>query len=103
VKIINHDHPITAGVNDFVVSGEQHFPVYEKDPKHVQAMSVNEDNRTYRSRDGKPSNTCEAVWDYDYGKSRVCFMAPGHAMTALWNPEFEKMQKNAVKRRLHQT
>jgi hypothetical protein len=33
----------------------------------------------------------------------VCFFAPGHAITALWNPEFEKMQKNAVKWLLHQT
>ena len=103
VKIINHDHPITAGVNDFVVTDEQHFLVYEKDPKHVLAMSVNEDNLTYRSRDGKPSNTCEAAWAYDYGKGRVCFFAPGHAITALWNPEYEKLQKNAVKWLLHQT
>lgn len=104
VKIINHDHPITKGVNDFIVTDEQHFLVYEKEPKYVLAMSVNEDNLTYRAgRDGKPSNTCEAAWAYDYGKGRVCFFAPGHAMTALWNPEYEKMQKNAAKWLLHET
>ncbi|MGP8246751.1 MAG: ThuA domain-containing protein [Bryobacteraceae bacterium] len=103
VKIINHDHPITKGVNDFVVTDEQHFLVYEKDPKYVLARSVNEDNLTYKDRDGKQSTTCEAVWAYDYGKGRVCFMAPGHAITALWNPEFEKMQKNAVKWLLHES
>jgi type 1 glutamine amidotransferase len=103
VKITNHDHPITKGVNDFVVTDEQHFLVYEKDPKHVLAMSVNEDGLTYKGRDGKDTTTCEAVWAYDYGKGRVCFFAPGHAMTALWNPEYEKMQKNAVKWLLHQT
>lgn len=104
VKIINHDHPITKGVNDFIITDEQHFLIYEKDPKHVLAMSVNEDNLTYKSgKDGKPSSTCEAAWAYDYGKGRVCFFAPGHAMTALWNPEFEKMQKNAVKWLLHET
>ena len=104
VRIINHDHPITKDVNDFVVTDEQHFLIYEKDPKYVLAMSVNEDNLTYTAgKDGKPSNTCEAVWAYDYGKGRVCFMAPGHVITALWNPEFEKMQKNAVKWLLHQT
>jgi type 1 glutamine amidotransferase len=103
VKIINHDHPITKDVNDFVVTDEQHFLVYEKDPKYVLAISVNEDNLTYRDRNGKPSTTCEAVWAYDYGKGRVCFMAPGHDITALWNPEFEKMQKNAVKWLLRQT
>ena len=103
VKITNHDHPIMKGVNDFVVTDEQHFLVYEKDPKHVLAISVNEDGLTYKDRDGKDSTTCEAVWAYDYGKGRVCFFAPGHAMTALWNPEYEKMQKNAVKWLLHQT
>ena len=104
VKIINHDHPITKGVNDFVVTDEQHFLIYEKDPKHVLAMSVNEDNLTHRAgKDGKPSNTCEAAWAYDYGKGRVCFFAPGHALTALWNPEYEKMQKNAARWLLHET
>jgi len=103
VKIINHDHPITKGVNDFVVTDEQHFLVYLKDPKCVLAISVNEDGLTYPDKDKKPSTTCEAVWAYDYGKGRVCFMAPGHAITALWNPEFEKMQKNAVKWLLHQS
>jgi type 1 glutamine amidotransferase len=104
VKIINHDHPITRGVNDFVVTDEQHFLIYEKDPKHVLAMSVNEDSLTYRAgKDGTPSTSCEAAWAYDYGKGRVCFFAPGHALTALWNPEYEKMQKNAVKWLLHET
>lgn len=104
VKITNHDHPITKGVNDFVVTDEQHFLIYEKDPKHVLAMSVNEDNLTYRAgRDGTPSNTCEAAWAYDYGKGRVCFLAPGHAITALWNPEYEKMQRNAAKWLLRET
>src|ERR1035438_10376885 len=104
VKIINHDHPITKGVSDFVVTDEQHFLIYEKDPKDVLAMSVQEEGLTYPAgKDRKPSNTCEAAWAYEYGKGRVCFFAPGHAITALWNPEFEKMQKNAVKWLLHQT
>jgi type 1 glutamine amidotransferase len=104
VKITNHDHPITKGVNDFVITDEQHFLVYEKDPKHVLAMSVNEDGLTYQAGpDRTPSTSCEAAWAYDYGKGRVCFFAPGHAMTALWNPEFEKMQKNAVKWLLRET
>jgi type 1 glutamine amidotransferase len=104
VKIINHDHPITKGVNDFVVTDEQHFLIYEKDPKNVLAMSVNEDNLTFRAgKDGTPSNTCEAAWAYDYGKGRVCFFAPGHDMVALWNPEYEKMQKNAIRWLLRQS
>jgi hypothetical protein len=29
-------------------------------------------------------------------------MAPGHMIAALWNPEYVKMQKNAVKWLLHE-
>jgi len=103
VKITNPNHPITKGVKDFVVTDEQHFPKYEKDPKHVLAVSVNEQGLEYTDELGRRSHTCEAVWAYDYGKGRVCFMAPGHTVSVLWNPEFEKMQKNAVKWLLRQT
>lgn len=102
VKIVNKDHPITQGVNDFVVTDEQHFVVYEKDPKHVLARSVNEDGLQFTDERKRTSNSCESVWAYDYGKGRVCFMAPGHAITVMWNPEYEKMQKNAVKWLLRQ-
>ncbi len=97
VKIVNRDHPITKGVNDFVVNDEQHYMTYDKDPKYVIARSVNEDGLDFTDTAGRRSNTAESVWAYDYGKGRVCFMAPGHLISVLWNPEYEKMQKNAVK------
>jgi len=103
VQIVNHDHPITKGVNDFVVTDEQHFPLYEKDPKYVLARSENVDGLPYTDSSGRTSKTAEAVWAYEYGKGRVCFMAPGHAIHVLWNPEYEKMQKNAVKWLLRET
>ncbi len=97
VKIVNHDHPITKDVNDFVVTDEQHYMTYDKDPKYVLARSVNEDGLDFTDTAGRRSNSAEAVWAYDYGKGRVCFMAPGHMVSVLWNPEYEKMQKNAAK------
>ncbi|MFL6415109.1 MAG: ThuA domain-containing protein [Bryobacteraceae bacterium] len=97
VKIVNQDHPITRGVSDFVVTDEQHFVTYDKDPKYVLARSVNEKGLEYTDLSGKRSNTAESVWAYDYGKGRVCFMAPGHMISVLWNPEYVKMQKNAAK------
>jgi type 1 glutamine amidotransferase len=103
VKIVNSEHPITRGVKDFIVTDEQHFLTYEKDPKYVLARSVNEDGLEYTDMAGRRSNTCESVWAYEYGKGRVCFMAPGHAIHVMWNPEYEKMQKNAVKWLLHQS
>ncbi len=102
VKIVNHDHPITKGVNDFIVTDEQHYVTYDKDPKYVLARSVNEDGLDFKDSAGRVSNSCESVWAYDYGKGRVCFMAPGHMISALWNPEYEKMQKNAARWLLHE-
>jgi hypothetical protein len=93
VKIVNHDHPITRDVQDFVVTDEQHFEKFEKDPKYVLMQSVNEDGLTWRDQ----GTTSVAGWAYDYGKGRVCYLAPGHTIGALWNPEYEKIQKNAAK------
>jgi hypothetical protein len=98
VKIVNKEHPITRGIGDFVVTDEQHFVTYEKDPKYILMESVNEDGLTWRDLGG----SSVAGWAYDYGKGRVCYLAPGHVITALWNPEYEKIQRNAVKWLLRQ-
>jgi type 1 glutamine amidotransferase len=99
VKIVNREHPITRGVNDFVVTDEQHFMTYQKDPKYLLLQSVNEDGLTFKNLGASSA----AGWAYDYGKGRVCYMAPGHVITSLWNPEYEKLQKNAVRWLLRQT
>jgi type 1 glutamine amidotransferase len=103
VHIVNKEHPITRGVGDFVVTDEQHYVTYDKDRKYVLAESINENGLDYTDQAGRRSNKAESVWAYDYGKGRVCFMAPGHMIAVLWNPEYVKMQKNAAKWLLHET
>ncbi len=93
VHIADKNHPITKGVKDFLVTDEQHYVSYDKDPKYVIMRSENADGLAY----GDQGTGCEAGWAYDYGKGRVCFMAPGHMISALWNPEYVKLQKNAVR------
>jgi type 1 glutamine amidotransferase len=102
VHIVNQDHPITRGVKDFIVTDEQHYVTYDKDPKYVLARSIAEHGLDYTDHAGHHSNSAESVWAYDYGKGRVCFMAPGHMIAVLWNPEYIKMQKNAAKWLLHE-
>jgi type 1 glutamine amidotransferase len=98
MKIVNPDHPITRGVEDFVVTEEQHFVIYDKDPKTILIRSVNEQGLEYSTpKVGNQGASCEACWAYDYGKGRVCFMAPGHTIPSLWNPEYIKLQKNALR------
>ena len=93
VRITDKNHPITHGVNDFLVTDEQHYVTYDKDPGYVLMRSENADGLAY----GDQGMSCEAGWAYEYGKGRVCFMAPGHMISALWNPEYVKLQQNAVR------
>ncbi len=97
VEITDSTHPITQGVSDFIVTDEQHYVKYDKDPNYVFMRSVNEDGLEYSGSIGNQGTSCEAGWAYEYGKGRVCFMAPGHMITAMWNPEYEKLQRNAVR------
>jgi type 1 glutamine amidotransferase len=103
VKVVNPDHPITRGVSDFTVTDEQHYMTYQKDPKYLLLQSVNEDGLTFTNQGTNLGTTAAAGWAYDYGKGRVCYLAPGHMLTDLWNPEYEKLQKNAVKWLLRQS
>ena len=104
MKIVDPGHPITRGVKDFVVTEEQHYVVYDKDPKAVLVRSVNEEGLEYSTpAHGNQGATCEACWAYDYGKGRVCFMAPGHTIMSFWNPEYVKLQKNALRWLLRET
>ena len=93
VKVTNPDHPITKGVHDFVVTDEQHYMIYDKDPKYLFLQTVNEDGLTYRDQGA----TAPGGWAYDYGKGRVCYMSPGHMLVDLWNPEYVRLQHNAVR------
>jgi hypothetical protein len=98
MKIVNQDHPITRGVADFVVTEEQHYVIYDKDPKNVLVRSVNEQGLEYSTaKYGNQGASCEACWAYEYGRGRVCFMAPGHTIPSFWNPEYVKLQKNALR------
>jgi type 1 glutamine amidotransferase len=97
VRIVNKNHPITKGVQDFVVTDEQHYVIYDKDARYVFMESENTDGLSYTGSMGDQGPSCEAGWAYDYGKGRVCFMAPGHMISVLWNLEYVKLQKNAVK------
>jgi type 1 glutamine amidotransferase len=93
VKVVNKEHYITRGVKDFVVTDEQHYMTYQKDRKHLLLESVNEDGLTYKDLGA----TAPAGWAYDYGKGRVCYLGPGHMLVDLWNPEYIKLQQNAVR------
>lgn len=98
VEITHPEHPIVRGASSFLVTDEQHFMTYDKDPDSVFMRSINEEGLSYRDL----GSSCAAGWAYDCGLGRVCYLAPGHIIPALWNPEYEKIQQNAVRWLLRQ-
>jgi len=97
VSVVNKDHPITRGVRDFIVNDEQHFVTYDKDPKYILLRSENLDGLTDVGGGKDLGATAIAGWAYDFGKGRVVFTAIGHTLHAMWQPEYFKLQKNAVR------
>ena len=93
VKVVNHEHPLTQGVRDFMVNDEQHYMTYDKDPKDILLRSENLDGLDFETYGA----TAISGWAYDYGKGRVAFTAVGHTLHALWQQEYYKIQKNAVR------
>lgn len=93
VKVTDPKHPITQGVKDFIVTDEQHYMTYDKDPKFLFLQTVNEDGLTYQTF----GNTAPGGWAYDYGKGRVCYMSPGHMLSDLWEPTYVTLQHNAMR------
>jgi type 1 glutamine amidotransferase len=107
VRIVNKDHPITRGVEDFMVDDEQHYLIYDKDPKNILLHSENLDGLTFTTTYPDPADpnpqpknwgtTSVSGWAHEYGNGRVAFTGMGHTIYAMWNPEYIKMQKNAIR------
>jgi type 1 glutamine amidotransferase len=111
VRIVNKEHPVTKGVEDFMVNDEQHYLAYDKDPKNILLRGENIDGLTFGPPFEKPpfrevagegagdENLGESIsgWAHEYGQGRVVFTAIGHTIHAMWQPEYLKIQKNAVR------
>jgi len=50
VSVVNNEHPITRGVEDFMVNDEQHFVTYDKDSKDILLPRSLHRGRPYASR-----------------------------------------------------
>jgi type 1 glutamine amidotransferase len=120
VRILNKEHPITRGVNDFMVLDEQYFTQYDLDPRNILLQGENLDGLTYKPGRRQPEENARGTnvgqgqggnetieqelgplsingWAHEYGKGRVVFTSIGHTVDAMWQPEYMKIQKNAVR------
>ena len=92
VRVVNRSHPITQGIEDFMVNDEQHYVTYDKDPGNIFLQAENIDGLDY---DGHGTKSISG-WAHEYGKGRVVFTAVGHTIHAMWAPQYLKLQRRAV-------
>jgi len=85
VEVVDREHPITRGVEEFSVADEQHTPVPDLGKVRLLLRS--------RSDDGK---TAAAGWAYEPGRGRLCHLASGHTREALLHPMYQRLMRNAV-------
>lgn len=85
VEVVDRQHPITRGVENFSVADEQHTPPYDADKVHLLLQN--------RSDDGK---VAAAGWAYEPGRGRLCHLANGHTREALLHPMYQRLLSNAM-------
>ncbi|MGA2982842.1 MAG: hypothetical protein ABSG32_03440 [Terriglobia bacterium] len=99
-----------AAIKDFVEAGgalyalhnSSHISLSSQDYREVMGgyillQSENIDGLTDVAEGKDLGAKATAGWAYDFGKGRVVFTAVGHTLHAFWQPEYFKLQKNAVR------
>ncbi len=86
VEVVDREHPVTRGVEDFSVADEQHTPPYDAERVHLLLRN--------RSDNGE---TAAAGWVYEPGKGRLCHLANGHTRESLNHPMYQRLMQNAVR------
>ena len=92
VRATGNEHPITKGIEPFIVNDEQHYVDYDKDRKHVILEAENVDGLEYETHGTKSISG----WAYEFGRGRVVFTAVGHTIHAMWSPAYLEVQKRSV-------
>jgi type 1 glutamine amidotransferase len=89
VNIIDHDDPITAGLNDFRVHTEQYY--MHVDPSNEVLATTTFDGTYFDWIDGV---TMPVVWKRRWGKGRVFYCSLGHVAA-----DFEVLEVREIVRR----
>lgn len=80
VRIVDREHPITRGVDDFVIYDECYHMVGDRSKLHVLAEAK-----------GWP-----LAWHHRWGDGKVHYNALGHDHSGVTHPSYQRMVVNAV-------
>ncbi len=84
VTVVDKDHPITKGLDDFKIHDETYGNYYTSPDVKVLLKTDH------------PKNDPELAWVLNYGKSRVFYFMLGHDSTAYANANFAKIIRQGI-------
>lgn len=100
VNIINRRHAVTQGVESFMVTDEQHFPIYDGGST-LLAEGLNVDGLPFTTDSKRTPSTSAVTWAHSFGRGKVVHHTIGHNLDALWKPGNLAVWKNTVNWLLH--
>ncbi|NMC37322.1 MAG: ThuA domain-containing protein [Bacteroidales bacterium] len=84
VRIVDKNHPVTRGIEDFRIFDETYKGYY-----------VSEDATPLLTTD-EPSSTPVIGWAKSYGKAKIVVLQSGHDVPTFENPNFRKLLRQSI-------
>jgi type 1 glutamine amidotransferase len=85
VSIVAKNHPVTSGLNDFVIHDET-YGNFKVLPRVHPLLSTSH-----------PASDDIIGWTHSYGKSSVVYIQPGHNHSAFQNPNYRRLVEQAIR------
>jgi uncharacterized protein len=92
VNIIDHDDPITSGLNDFAMHSEQYYMHVDPNVKVLATTTFNDEHAHWIGGGVMPQ-----VWKKYYGHGRVFYSALGHVIGDFEVYEALEIQKRGIR------
>jgi len=91
VNVVDRDHEVTKGVNDFQVASEQYY--MSVDPNNVVLADTTFDGEHVAWLDGL---TSPVAWVRQWGRGRVFYHSIGHATADLAGDDVRRLTKQGI-------
>ena len=91
VNVVNREHEVTRGVNDFAVASEQYY--MSVDPNNTVLAETTFTGEHFAWFDGLKS---PVAWARQWGEGRVFYHAIGHAPQDLTGEDVRRMTKQGI-------
>lgn len=91
VQITNHDHPITAGLNDFAMHSEQYYMHVDPSNNVLATTTFNGDYHSWIAGTEIP-----VVWTRTWGEGKVFYCSLGHVLRDFDVPEAREIVRRGL-------